>query len=244
MILDVDLAQIEWRVAAALSQDQIMIKELWDGVDQHTATCVNLMELPLNDANRSNAKIFNFRAIYCDPATGWYGYYMDPKMPNFSQEKWKNILTGFFQKYSGLSAAHQEWIREVRRTGLYRGPTGRIWEFKKLPQKGGYLDYSERQIRNYPVQGTACDLAKLALIFIRKELKGISEKIYLTNVVHDSIIIDVEEKHVEKVARICLKYFRELPELAKKYFNWEMNVPIDGDAEAGLSWGDVEKLKI
>jgi len=64
MILDADLAQIEWRIAADLSEDPTMIADLLAGVDQHAATCTSpdMMALPLTKANRQDAKIFNFRA--------------------------------------------------------------------------------------------------------------------------------------------------------------------------------------
>ena len=61
MVLNADLSQIEWRVAAFLSQDPTMITEINSGVDQHTASCTNLMKLPLNKLNRFYAKTFNFR---------------------------------------------------------------------------------------------------------------------------------------------------------------------------------------
>lgn len=242
MILDVDLSQIEWRVCADLTQDPVMIAEIKSGQDQHAYTCEHLMELPVTKENRGNAKIFNFRAIYADPNTAAYAYYMDTKMPNFSQKKWNNVVEGFFDKYSGMVKAHEQWIKEVRKTGQLTGPTGRIWKFRK-EQKRGYWDYSVTKPRNYPVQGSSGDLIKLALIKIRARISHVPNAL-LTMTVHDSIILDIEEQHIEEVARICINTFRELPQLAKKYFNWDISVPIDGEAEYGPSWGDMRQLII
>lgn len=235
MIIDADLKQIEWRVEAELTQDPVMISEIKKGVDQHSDTCTSLMELPLTKENRNDAKIFNFRAIYADPSNAAYAYWKDPRMPDFSKKKWEEILEGFFNKYYGMSQAHVRWVNEVRKTGQLTGITGRIWDFQKQMRYGGVLDYSVTQIRNYPVQGTAGDLIKLALIYIRKRIKQYNA--CLTMTVHDSIILDVEDKDVEVVSRICLETFQEIPDFVKKHFGYTMSVPIDGEIEIGPTWG-------
>ena len=219
-----------------------MIAEIRAGQDQHAFTCEHLMELPVTKDNRSNAKIFNFRAIYANPDTAGYAYFMDAKMPDFSQKKWNQIVVGFFEKYSGMVKQHGIWIDEVRKTGQLVGPTGRIWKFQKEMKKG-YMDYSVTKPRNYPVQGSSGDLIKLALIKIRQRLRKFPTAL-LTMTVHDSIILDVEEKHVEEIATICIHTFREIPELAKKYFGWDICVPITGEAEYGPSWGNMKEIVI
>lgn len=222
-----------------------MLEEIRSGVDQHAATCTSpdMMDLPLTKENRSDAKIFNFRAIYCDPRTAPYAYYMDTKMPSFSKKRWEEIVTGFFTKYNGLGDWHGDIINTVRKTGELRGPTGRLWKFNKQLKKGGYYDYSVAQIRNYPVQGTAGDLIKLALVYINKRrLKQGLVKSKLCMSVHDSIIWDSPEEEVEQLARINIETFREIPELAKKHFGFDINVPITGEAEAGPSWGNMRGI--
>ena len=240
MILDVDLSQIEWRVCADLTQDPVMMQEIRQGQDQHAFTCEHLMELPVTKENRGDAKIFNFRAIYADPNSAAYAYFMDVKMPPFSQKKWDKIVQGFFEKYNGMVKAHNEWVKQVRHTGQIIGPTGRIWKFMK-EDKGGYKDYSVTKIRNYPVQGSSGDLIKLALIKIRQRIQHIPSAL-LTMTVHDSIILDIEERFIEETARICIDTFQELPLLAEKYFNWKISVPITGEAEFGPSWGDMRPV--
>lgn len=241
MILDVDLSQIEWRTVAALTLDPVMLQEIRDGTDQHAASCTTLMELPLTKANRQDAKIFNFRAIYANPETAAYAYFMDNKMPSFTMAKWQTIMEGFYKKYSGMFQAHEEWVRTVRRDGEIIGPTGRRWLFSKVNKKGIW-DYSVTQIRNYPVQGTAGDLIKLALVYIRKRLLREYPSALMVMTVHDSIIFDLIDDIVEAVARICIDTFQELPDLAKKHFNWTIPCPITGEAEAGPSWGRMERI--
>ncbi len=232
-------------MAGYLSQDPMMLHEIREGIDQHAATCTGMMEMELTKDNRTDAKLFNFRAIYANPETSWYGYFMDNKMPNFSKDKWKDIVKGFFEKYAGLATWHQQIIDEVRKTGMYKGPTGRIWKFNKYPQKGGYLDYDVGQIRNYMVQGTSGDIIKLAMVVANKKRLAtglIESKQVIT--VHDSYIWDTPEHEAKELAKIIIEVFREIPELCQKYFGFRINCPITGEADLGLSWGDMKGLNI
>ena len=124
---------------------------------------------------------------------------------------------------------------------MYTGPTGRWWKFEKA-NRGGIWDYDVGQIRNYMVQGTSGDIIKLALVYIRKRLLKEYPEALLCMTVHDSIILDLPEKIVEPVAKICVDTFREIPQLLVKHFNWSIPVPIDGEAEAGYSWGDMKRI--
>jgi DNA polymerase-1 len=241
MIVDADLSQIEWRVCAELTQDPVMIQEILEGRDQHAYTCTNMMELPLTKENRTDAKIFNFRAIYANPETAAYAYCMDARMPDFSQRKWDKILEAFFTHYKGMVQAHARWVQEVRREGVFTGPTGRQWVFKKKRKKG-VLDYSVSDIYNYPVQGTAGDIIKLALIKIRKQMIERKLRTMLVNTVHDSIIFDAPEDEVEEIGNIALSVFQSIPELLERYFNWRITVPIVGEVQYGPSWGNMKTL--
>ena len=245
MILDVDLSQIEWRIVAELTQDPVMVQEILAGVDQHAYTCTapELMNLKLTKENRTDAKLFNFRAIYANPHTASYAYFMDEKLPNFSKKRWETIMQGFFGKYAGMGRVHNEWIKEVRQTGRLTGPTGRVWNFMKHPMKDGSLDYKVTQIRNYPVQGTAGDVIKMALVYIRKELLSKYPHALMTMTVHDSIIFDLGRDY-EEVARICIDVFNRIPELMLKHFKWEMTLPIDGEAELGINWASTKELAL
>ena len=222
-----------------------MLYEIANKVDQHAATCVDIMEMELTKPNRNLAKGCNFRMIYANPETSWYGYYMDGKMPPFSQNKWKGIVKGFFEKYHGLAVWHEKIIQDVYRDGYYVGPTGRRWDFQKLAQKDRSFDYSVGQIRNYMVQGTSGDIIKLALVIINKRRKKLGlTRSKLVMCVHDSLIWDTPEGEYEALARLNIEVFREIPALCKKYFNFDIPCPIDGEADAGHTWGDMVNIAI
>lgn len=243
MILDVDLSQIEWRVAAFLSQDKQMCADIRAGVDQHNVTCTEIMGLTLTKENRVLAKNGNFRMIFANPETSWYGYYMDSSMPDFTKSKWKTIVGAFHEKYCGLDEYHQQNISEVLHNGCLQGPTGRWWTFKKYEQKEVDLDYNTNQIRNYPIQGTSGDIIKLASIMIRQRTRHIPNQ-KMIMIVHDSVIFDLLPDVVEEVLAICIRTFNEIPIFLKKAFNINFNLPIDAEACIGTNWGTVEKVNI
>lgn len=215
-----------------------MLKEIRAGVDQHAATCVDLMEKELTPENRTSAKIFNFRAIFANPKTSWYGYYMDPTMPNFSQKKWQTILNNFYEKYAGLGLWHDKIVQQVYKAGELRGPTGRIWSFDKKLIKGAW-DYNVSQIYNTPVQGTAGDIMKVCLLELASAFKAYPE-IHMIMIVHDSFIFDIPDHHFKFVADTCLDVFNAVPVLMQKYFGMHVNCPITGEVKYGPSWGEMQ----
>lgn len=242
MILDCDLSQIEWRTAAYLSGDQMMKYEIINKIDQHAATCVDMMEMELTKYHRFLAKTANFRMIYANPETSWYGYYMDNNMPDFTKERWKEIVKAFFLKYHGLATWHDKIIDEVYLTGMYTGPTGRFWNFQKFLNKG-VLDYSVGQIRNYMVQGTAGDVIKVAAVVANKRRKAAGLlRSKIVNTVHDSIIWDTPEEEAHELARITIDVFNEIPDLCEKAFGFRFDIPIDGEAELGPTWGELKQI--
>ena len=242
LILDVDLAQIEWRVEADLTQDPVMMQEIACGRDQHAYTCVHHMERELTKQNRTEAKIFNFRAIYIDPKVAPFAYFMDTTMPSFSKKKWQAVVDGFFDHYNVMASAHLAWIDEVNLNGQIVGKTGRIWKFHKEEKK--YWAYNGNKIRNYPVQGSAGDLLKLAMVYIRRRVTQVYPAVKMCIAVHDSVIFDLPKELALPVAKICIEVFELLPQLAEEHFNWKISVPITGDAKAGPSWGTAEDLTI
>lgn len=243
MILEVDAAQLEWRVAAELSRDAVMIEEICNGVDQHQAT---LDEVFGGQATRTDAKVFNFRMIY---KTSAYGLFKDPRMPSFSQQKYQEMINRFNQKYCGLIDWQQANIGKVFRAGELINPNGRILKFRRIKRRDGSMGYNLSQIANYPVQSFAYDLVSLATVVTRKQLKkhNICMKQFpyrspLINLVHDSNVYDHNKER--RIAEICINVFRNIPKFVKQYFNYDMAVPIDADAKVGYSWGEMEEFKI
>lgn len=264
MIIEVDLAQIEWRIEAALTGDPVMIKEINDGVDIHALNCTSVLHLPFTDSNRTDTKIFTFRAIYAEKEIAPYAYWKDSTMPDFSKKKWQEIVTAFFQKYEVMARGRESWVYEVRRNGGYLGgPTGRIWHFNKQRIRrggGSYEDYSRSQIYNYKNQGTSGDVIKFAINKAVGNGANLVLPSYFTNTVHDSHIydcgcpncLDACRKGQEawggsfalecETIKVLVHVFQNLRDDVSNYYDWDIPVHLGAEIKRGPSWGQMEKV--
>jgi len=245
LILVIDLSQLEWRVAAWLSQDPVAMREIRDGVDIHLDNAIQFF----GDAKyRQDAKIMTFRLLYGGSA---YAFYMDPKMPDFSLKRWNEIVEEYNRKYHVLYQWQQMNITRVSRDrGFLYSPLGRMYKIPKVPHKkhAGVFVYSETCIKNYPVQGTATgDIVPLAMHVMWKRMQMSPSEYVSTNwmgQVHDSIIFDTMPHEVERVAKLGIETFEDLPEIINDYFGVNFNLPLTGEAEWGPYYGTVNhKLK-
>lgn len=239
-ILGADLSQLEWRIAAFTSQDKIMCDEIRAGYDPHTDNTVHIFKVSEGASNfdetRTTAKTFSFRMIYGGSA---YGFYMDTKMPNFSQQKWADIVEGFYDKYQGLQQWQQDNISKVYQDkGLLYSPTGRIYEFHR-DGKG----YRKPQICNFPVQGLAtADIMPLAMCIIWKKFRAAQFKSKLIMQVHDSLIFDAISAEVRAIGQLCLDVFNNLPMYIEKMWGFKFNLPLTGEIELGRNYQQMKKI--
>ncbi|MCK4822199.1 hypothetical protein KA005_40930, partial [bacterium] len=184
-ILAGDLSQVEWRAAAFMSQDPVMLAEIAAGVDPHRENAITVFEAdPADEGSkkfkeiRTVAKIVTFRLLYGGSA---FGFWIDSKMPNYSKKRWEAIVEKFYSKYRGLKAWQDTNISTVYKNGGWMvNPTGRIFWFSK-DTKG----YDIRQIKNYPVQSLAtADFMKLAMCIIYKKFIAAGYKSKIIAQVH------------------------------------------------------------
>lgn len=239
MILEGDAAQLEWRCAAFLSQDQVMIDEIRNGIDAHGYTLEHFFG---GQGKRVDAKVFNFGMIY---GRSEYGYVRDANMPKFSLAKWRKIIKQFYEKYNGLYRWHQQNIQLVNSQGYLINPTGRILNFPLIIKKDGSKGYHEPHIKNYPVQSFAtADLIPLVGVQIWRMIKKEGIRALAIQIVHDSFLCDVPTESIKMVAEIMVHYFRLLPETVKNYFGFELNVPMDCEVKIGENWSKMETYNI
>lgn len=236
-IVNADLGQIEWRMAAYLSQDPVMIQEIKDGVDIHTANAIAFFG---SADSRQDCKVFNFRMIYGGSA---YSFFMDNSMPDYSLNEWEDIVDKFYKKYKKLGKWQDGNFKEVQRTGkLNVDATGRSFVFYKSstnPNKPPV--YRRPQVCNFPVQSTAtADCMSLTMVEIELDKQLYDLKSLLIAQVHDSIVNDVPDNEVEVLTELCLNVFDTLAERFSDYFGVDFNVPLTGDVEIGKkSYGDM-----
>jgi DNA polymerase-1 len=243
-MLEVDLAQIEWRVAAWLSRDLVMLQEIKDGVDVHTENAIRIFDAdPDGDKKRFKelrtiAKIVTFRLLYGGTALG---FYYDQQMPNWSKKKWQQVVDAFYEKYQGLAKWQADNLRKVyRQQGTLVNPTGRKFIFHKHAR-----GYKKAQVCNFPVQSLAtADIMILAMVIIYRKYKAMNLTSKIVGQVHDALIFDCTKEEVKLVAEMAIDVFNKLPQYINDVFGIDFDVELGGDAEYGACWGGMEELKL
>lgn len=238
-IVNVDLAQIEFRVAAELSKDPVMLREIKEGLDTHADNAIRFFGAKRTDANfgkvRTTAKIFTFRLLYGGSA---YAFFMDPSMPSYTLPEWERIVKAYYKKYKVLEKWQESNHATVLKQGYLVNPSGRILGFTKARTKDGSLAYSRNQVCNYPVQSAASDLMYIAMIEIIAQAKASKLKAIALLQVHDSLVFDCADSDVDSLCEIALNIFEDLPRYAQQYYGWELEVPLTGDCEVGPNYKD------
>ena len=224
-IMEADFAQLEFRVAAFLSQDKIAIDEVSSGFDVHSYTAKVISEAG-QKITRQDAKAHTFAPLY-----GASGFGRTPAEAAYYQQ--------FTTKYSGIGAWHKKLATEVITTGNVRTPSGREFAFPLATRRAnGSITYFT-QVKNYPVQSFAtADIVPISLIYIDKMLQANKLQSCVVNTVHDSIVIDIHPKEKETVIRIINRTNEVLVDIVNKKWNIDFNVPLLLEAKIGNNWLD------
>ena len=233
MLLQADAKQLEWVGATFLSQDPVAIDEIWKGTDMHSDN-QKRFKLP----SRLIAKTFVFRLIYGGSA---YSYANDPNFKDVGNEGfWQNVIDEFYGKYVGLKKWHDKIFNDAKRDRKLVMPTGRIYHYE--PEiKYDKVKYPRTKILNYPVQGLGADLMAIARVSLRNRLKD-KESVKLVNTVHDSIILDFDQKVWDNIdlVNIVDRCFNDVPMNFQKLFGVNFNLPMRVECQVGNTWGDME----
>ncbi len=233
MLINCDAKALEWLVAVWLSQDPIGYKEIWDNVDQHTDN-QQRFGLP----SRLIAKTFVFRLIYGGTA---YSYANDPDFTTVSKSEkfWQKVIEEFYAKYVGLAKWHESLMQEATTTGMLRMPTGRIYHYSPTERRGD-LVWPRTTILNYPVQGSGADIMCLARVSFARRFKATGIAGRLISTVHDSIVVDVEDKEVDRTCQLFHDVFRDIPQNFKHIFGHDFNLPARCEVEYGKNLHDTK----
>ena len=219
-IIEMDFAQLEFRVAAFLSQDKQAIQDILEGVDVHQNTA-NVI-----GCSRQDAKAHTFKPLYGG-------------MSGTDEEK--KYYAYFRKRYKGIT----EWQERTEDTAISTSfvtlPSGRQYYFEGIKRAswGGSNFYT--QVRNYPVQGFATgDIVPVACIDIYNSMKNMRTR--LINTVHDSIIIDVHPKEVDSVLNKLKKACDGITQSINKRYDINFNVPLDYEIKKGHNWLDLKRI--
>ena len=226
-ILEADFAQLEFRAAAFLSQDETAMEEVRNGFDVHSYTAKIITEAG-QPTDRQTAKAHTFAPLY-----GATGFGRTPAEAAYYEH--------FTEKYRGITRWHTELAREALADRKIRIPSGREYAFPDVVRKFNGTVTNFTQIKNYPVQGFAtADIVPLTLIKIHKELQ--SYKSCIVNTVHDSIVIDVHPNEEKEIIQLIKRINTQLKDLIKDKWCVNFNVPLLLESKIGDNWLDTKDV--
>ena len=226
-ILEADFAQLEFRTAAYLSQDEVAMKEIENGFDVHSYTAKVITEGG-QKISRQEAKAHTFAPLY--GATG------------FGRTKAEaTYYEQFTEKYRGIGLWHTRLAKEAVTTGKIKTPSGREFSFPNVRRLGnGKVSYFT-QIKNFPVQSFAtADIVPVILMEIDDRLNDL--KSCIVNTVHDSIVIDVHPNEIQQVIDVINSVNDNMTDIINKQFNIKINVPLLLEAKIGKNWLDTKDI--
>ena len=226
-IIEADFAQLEFRVAAFLSQDPVAIQEVTEGFDVHayTAKVISDAGQPMS---RQEAKAHTFAPLY--GASG-YG----------RSEAEATYYTHFNEKYEGIARWHKSLAKEALNNGKITTPSGREFSFPDVVRSPRGRVSHFTQIKNYPVQSFAtADIVPLALYWFDMMLQH--QQSCVVNTVHDSIVIDVHpEEHYEVISTVE-DVNHNITWLIQEHLGVDFNVPLLLEAKIGNNWLDMKDV--
>ena len=226
-LIDADYSQIELRLLAHISGDENMINAFLSGEDIHAVTASQVFGIPLADvqpAQRSAAKAVNFGIVY-----GISAWSLAQDIGVFPAEA-KAYMDAYLEKYSGVHAYQKQIVEKAKADGFVSTLFGRQRALPELKSSNFAMrSFGERVALNMPIQGTAADVIKIAMVNVHRRLKseGLEAKLILQ--VHDELIVEAPEHEADKVGQLL----REEMENAAKF-----DVPLTAEAAAGKTWAE------
>ena len=227
VLVDADYSQIELRLLAHISQDKAMIDAFLSGEDFHAVTASNVFHVPLEDvtpALRSRAKAVNFGIVY-----GISAFSLSQDI-HVSPREAQAYMDAYFSEYPGVHRYMEEIVEKAKADGYVATMYGRRRALPELSSsKYAMREFGKRVALNMPIQGTAADIMKLAMIDAYDCLQRSGLKAKLVLQVHDELIVECPEEEAEKVKQILASSMSGIVKLS---------VPLPVEVNIGHSWGE------
>ena len=227
VFIDADYSQIELRILAHMSDDKNLIDAYNHSKDIHAATASLVFHVPLEEVTkeqRSNAKAVNFGIVY---GISSFGLSNDLSI---SRKEAEQYIKDYFISYPGIKNYLDNSVKEAKEKGFSVTMFGRRRPIPELTS-GNFMQrqFGERVAMNSPIQGSAADIMKIAMINVAKELKEKDLKSKIVLQVHDELLIEAYENEVEQVKDILKRNMEQAAHL---------NVPLDVDVQVGNNWDE------
>ncbi|HFS67769.1 MAG TPA: DNA polymerase I [Flavobacteriia bacterium] len=226
-IVAADYSQIELRLIAEMSNDKTMKQSFINGEDIHKATAAKIFNVPLDEVTRtqrSQAKTVNFGIIYGVSAFGL------SEQTNLSRKEAKELIEAYFKTYSTLKDYISKQVNLAREQGYVETLLGRRRYLKNINSNNAIVRAAdERNAVNAPIQGTAADIIKIAMIKIQDILSKGNYKSKMLLQVHDELVFDVHNSEKEQLLPIIKKTMEEA---------YKLSIPLIVDVDQGKNWLD------
>jgi len=230
-LIAADYSQIELRLMAHFSQDKNLMQAFSDGRDIHAATAAAVHQVPIDDVTgemRRQAKAVNFGILYGMSAFGL------AKQLNISRGEAKGFIEAYFEQFPTIQTFMDETLETARQQGYVETLLGHRMSVPDINSKNGMQRaYAERTAINAPLQGSAADIIKVAMIRLHQQLAEEAPEAQLILQVHDELIVECPDSMVERVSHIM----RETMQSAVT-----LNVPLTVDIGSGKSWFEAHAL--
>ncbi len=229
VLLSADYSQIELRLLAHFSSDPLLVKAYRTGQDIHTLTAAEVFGVPaetMSKETRNRAKAVNFGIVY-----GISPFGLAAQL-GIDQHEARLYIETYFERYAGVRSYIDRMLEETRREQKVRTMFGRVRPIPDIQSRNAnQRGFAERTAINTPLQGTAADLIKLAMIRIDKRLAKEKLKSRMTLQVHDELVFDVPEEEIEPMRALVQHEMEHVVELS---------VPLVADVGVGVNWRDLE----
>jgi DNA polymerase-1 len=225
VLLSADYSQIELRIIAAISEDKEMSAAFRNGIDIHTATAAKVYNVELDAVTpdmRRNSKSVNFGIIYGVSA---FGLSENLSIPRAEA---KMLIDNYFAQYPSIKQYMEDQVKFAQENGYVQTLLGRKRWLKDINSSNAVVrGFAERNAINMPIQGTAADMIKLAMISIHKAFKEQNLKSRMLLQVHDELVFDAHRSELEIIKPLILELMRNaLP----------LSVPVEAEMGIGNNW--------
>jgi len=223
LLIAADYSQVELRIAAAMSGEQGLIEAFQKGEDIHAATAAKVFGVALDEVTReqrSQAKAVNFGILYGQGAFGL------AENLGISRKEAKSIIDAYHAQFAGLEAFTQECVAKARDAGQAVTLLGRRRPLPDIHSNNAVVRaFAERNAVNTPIQGSAADIIKVAMIDVHKEMQGMESKLIMQ--VHDELVVDAVAGEVDTVKALLVRCMERAAKL---------EVPLEVEVSHGATW--------
>ncbi len=234
VLLSVDYSQIELRIVAHMAKDESMLDAFRAGQDIHATTAAAIYNVALDQVTkemRRHAKAINFGLMYGMTAFGL------TRSTELTLAEAENFVKAYFKQFPGI----KEYLNGIRKQAATEGYVetllGRRRYFPALQSKQNTVQKNreEREAINAPIQGTAADIMKIAMLRIPPTLNKAALHAQMLLQVHDELVLEVPQKELEKTAKVVRQVMGSA---------YPLDIPLSTEARSGLNWGEMKVISI